>query len=671
MLIRSTPKRVPLLAWLWVALVSLALAACGGGGGGNSTTSGGGGGGGGGSSGSSISVAMAGVAAYGAPLVGATIRVMDATGTVLGSSATNITSGQYSLSVTANTSRFPLLVQAAGVDMQGTPVVLHTVIPSTSALTNGQATVHITPLTNAVVAMLMGGDPRTRFATPASIDGATWSLLGNRSAMSAASTFLLTAINANLNAAKPTALNKATLDIFSDTNFRADKTGQDAVLDGVRVQFATDAYGNELLRLSNRLILTGNVEVTINLSTAKSGLSASTPAVANTAIDSVNKTTKILGLTATTTATAITRVADLSTLLSTINTTLVIPGVSAASFNPDGLVRPPIISASFTTHNGMNSDSLISELVAYGNAGYQLSPFQIVGCLEDPVPTSGCTKVKVAALLRMNSTGQIMGSFEQAVIWASNIGWTFVGNDKPVRMSVYPATWQAWTSTGTVSGSAGYGVQADLYTGYTQFVGSVRLGLPTPGSTARALYVASNTGLGALLFSPTETGDLIADETLAVTQTGPLSDSDVAAGAPYSLAVQYGVLQSGTIVSNQSYATRLTAGLTSDRSAARYPVPNNLSGVPLTVARFTGGFGLDWSTWAAANPNMRVLEVRAVITCTTTAPVKQVFSVAPLNGTALNVPAFSSVPGDAVQYTLWLIAADEQGRRYISKIIAS
>lgn len=611
---------------------------------------------------------MDGQAAYGTPLVGATISAIDANGAAVGSTLAHLVKGDYHLQLSSSSVKFPLLVQAAGVDMRGNPVVLHTVVTSAPA---GQTTiVNITPLTNAVVAMLLGGDPRPRFSTPSSIDAATWTRLGNSAAISAANNFLLTAISPSLAVAKPTALSKTTLNIFSDPNFHADKTGMDWLLDAVQIKLTKDNSNNEFLKLSNRLILAGSSEVTINLTTAKAGLSAATPAVASTAITSSRITT--------TTTTVAAHLADLLTLQSTINDLLATQGVTPSNFNPNGLSRPPIVSASYNYYNGLDWGGLIDQLVAYGTAGYQLDAFQVLGCLDDPLPNGGCARVKVAALLRSAVTGQIMQMFENVVSWTSTAGWTFVGNDFANSINLYPVVWQQWTSAGVASGGAGQGLQADMFTTSSLLTTyPPRLGLPNPNSSARAVYIPAS-GSGALLFSASETGDLVTDQVLAASQSGPLAVSDVVSGAQFKFTSTAFIPFPndpvlGQTVTNKVDTVRLTADLpnTNNVAASAYPMMDNLGTTPLSSIAMTNGLSFSWNTWAAANPHMRMVEVRAVITSTASAPVKQVVTLIPMSATQLTLSSFAGlVPADAIQFTLWLIAQDDQGRRYISKIVA-
>lgn len=648
-----TRKRLPLMAWLGVTILALLLAGCGGGGGGKSSSS---------SSSTSnsgtVSATLSGVAANGAPLIGARVSAIDATGTSMGSTLASVVNGEYQLSVTS--AKFPLLVQASGVDMYGNPVVLHTVVLSAATGTNARTVAHVSPLTNAVVAMLMGGDPRTRFQTPSSITSAMWTTLGNSTAVTSAAAYLLTVITPNLTAAKPTALNKATLNIFSDANFQADKTALDAVLEALRLQFGKDVNGNELLKLSNSLILAGSSEVTINLTTTKAGLSATIPAIASGAITSTRTTT--------TTASAITHVADLATLQSTINNAL-----AAGTLASTGGSLPSFISSTYNYFSGLDAAGLLLQFVGYGTAGYQLSPFQVVGCLDDPVPSSGCAKVRVASLVRSLSTGQVVQTFENIVSWTSGSGWTFVGNNAANMLRLYPVAWKTWTASGVANGNAGRGLQVN-FSANPQFPILTQAPTPAPRLTSPngsvSTFYAASVDPTKMLVSSTETGDLLSDEVLAVTQSGPLSEADVAPGAQYKLNSTTFAFTGGVSPTvDKEDTTRLTADLPSNVADSAYPLPDGLSTLALSITDFTSGLSINWSTWAAANPQMRMVEIRAVITSTTSAPVYQVVQIPPMAATNTTLSSMTA-PGDAIQYTLWMIARDDKGRRYISKIIA-
>ncbi|MBW8893127.1 MAG: hypothetical protein JF617_13700, partial [Burkholderiales bacterium] len=120
--------------------LTLLLTACGGGGGG----------------GSSPPVldtppTLRGIAATGAPLVNAQVSVVDGQGKAVGTATTHAADGSYSLTLSVNNPAAPLFIQARGMDASGSMQVLHSTVPAISAAMVG----HVTPLTNAVVALAL------------------------------------------------------------------------------------------------------------------------------------------------------------------------------------------------------------------------------------------------------------------------------------------------------------------------------------------------------------------------------------------------------------------------------------------------------------------------------------------------------------------------------------
>jgi hypothetical protein len=113
------------------------LAACGGGGGGGDT--------GGGST--STTSSLSGVAAYGAPLSGATITIIDSTGKSV--TATAGADGSYTANVTGFTA--PLLVTATGAS--GDSVRKYIALVDTAPAAGTSAIANVTPLTNALAAL--------------------------------------------------------------------------------------------------------------------------------------------------------------------------------------------------------------------------------------------------------------------------------------------------------------------------------------------------------------------------------------------------------------------------------------------------------------------------------------------------------------------------------------
>lgn len=639
------------LIWAMLCVGGLTLPGCGGGGGG----------GGGGSSGStttSVPATIIGVVAVGAPLIGASLTVLDAAGVAQGSAITSLADGSYQLTLNSASPTLPLFIEATGTDMFGTPVVLHTVVQTLTSGANAKTVAHVTPLTNAVVALLLGGEPRAHFLNALSSNAVTkaaelrtWSLLGNAGALSAAATFVKTTIKANLTDAKLTDLTK--VDLFKDVNFTANKTGVDGAIEGVRVQFGLDVDGNELLMLSNKLVLAGTTEVSVKLPLAQTNLSNSTPTISAAAVVSTLKAT-------TGSSSMMPYVAGLNTLAASINLGLA-QHISNLEFGALGVFYT---TTNFTWYfDGFNALAMASKLAGYGSSNYQLSNWQILGCLDYPVATRGCAKVHVAALVR-NASGAVVDIFDNAVTYSSSTGWTLRGNDKQTPWYTYPITWAVWDATGaldaTVSPNPGLGLQVTI-----KALDFMLAWLSVPnGSTVTFNYCRTipNT---PMCVGATETGDLIDDEVLRASVYGWIGTSDTKPGARYQ--IDTATLSSGS----ESNSALFTADMPKTTSLSVYPLPDNLSAsAPLSATNFINGLTIDWANWAAANPNMRVIEVRGVITSTATAPVTQSVTVLPLGPTRATLPVFSTVPSDAIAYNLWLIAQDDQGRRYVSKITA-
>ena len=114
-------------------------------------------------------VVVTGVAAIGAPLGNATVRVvdgngaavtlLDASGKTISTATTNVADGSYKLTLNSTSRKMPLFIEAVGSDATGLPVVLHSVVQANTA----PLVANITPLTNAVVAEILGVEPQGIF----------------------------------------------------------------------------------------------------------------------------------------------------------------------------------------------------------------------------------------------------------------------------------------------------------------------------------------------------------------------------------------------------------------------------------------------------------------------------------------------------------------------------
>src|SRR5205085_650453 len=100
------------------------------------------------------------------------------------------------------------------MDAAGTMQVLHSTVPAISAAMVG----HVTPLTNAVVALSLGTEPAPVFAA-ASTSASQLSQMGNAAA--AAGTFLKTLVKTQVSDLKIT--DATALDLLADATFAANK----------------------------------------------------------------------------------------------------------------------------------------------------------------------------------------------------------------------------------------------------------------------------------------------------------------------------------------------------------------------------------------------------------------------------------------------------------------
>ncbi|WP_199153589.1 carboxypeptidase-like regulatory domain-containing protein [Chromobacterium sp. ASV23] len=187
---------------------ALLLAACGGGGGSDSNTS---------NNGGAAPVAqgvgpVSGTVATGAPLEDAQLTFKDVNGKTLTASTGD--DGSYKADLSSL--KAPVLIEASGT-AGGQNLILHSVVTQAG-------TTNVTPLTDAIVAMSIDGDASACFA--------------DNSCAAKLSSDKLSASSANLQAALAPMLSAHGLDSKLDmlhSAFKADKTGQDKLLETVKV----------------------------------------------------------------------------------------------------------------------------------------------------------------------------------------------------------------------------------------------------------------------------------------------------------------------------------------------------------------------------------------------------------------------------------------------------
>lgn len=637
---RSVPASLSSLSGL--ALL-LALAACGGGGGGSDSASTDGG------SSTVTEATLSGVAAVGAPLGGAQISVIDAKGQSLGQATAHPVEGSYSLKISGSFTA-PLMVQARGVDAAGQPQLLHSSVLSAAAA----MTAHITPLTQAAVALALGTDPAPVFAKGSE----SASTLASLAQSTAAADFLKTLVKSQLTDLKIT--DPTTLNLFADSGFAANKGAHDLLLESLRVNLAKSAAGVEQLQLANKLLAGQAQELLIELPTAKTELAKTTGAAPATAITSTLKTT--------TSATGVLpNLGSLDELGAALNK-LIAQGASAATLTASaGLVG-------YDKHNGRSAADLGSLLAGYAGKNWQLGRFWITGCADDTVSNGNCSRVLVAAPVS-DSSGTVVDLFADAVTFnkttttAGALKWTLAGNGKRAEFQAHPLAWLALDATGTAvtglsAGNPSQGVQL-LVQGQTAAGAPLldKATVQTPGGFSIPLAYCQQRWLclsSAGATSTASTGPL-ADTLLQPASVGWLGGADTLRNAKFQASYAVGS-------SSELRLGWLRAALaTSTPAQARFPVLDGVSSsAPLSLSSLNAGATLSWASWAKANPDLRLSLVRAVALGSGSSQVQDRSPALAVSTSSLALPAglFSASGFSPSGYELWLRAVDGSGRIY-------
>ena len=122
---------------------------------------------------------------------------------------------------------------------------------------------------------------------------------------------------------------------------------------------------------------------------------------------------------------------------------------------------------------------------------------------------------------------------------------------------------------------------------------------------------------------------------------------------------------------NETRSVYLRADVLGEPAAARFPALDGLTSnlvlraVDLQAGTLQGGaMGFSWSTWSAANPDLRLIEIKRVFTPTAGGAPTVLETVAPLPPrTSLTSLGAAYAPPVAGKAELWLQAMDTQGRR--------
>lgn len=629
------------------ALLTLLLAACGGGG--SSGSSGGGG---------STAAALSGVAATGAPLVNAQVSVVDGQGRAVGTATTHAADGSYSLTLTVSNPSAPLFVQVRGLDAGGSLRVLHSAVPTLGAA----MVAHVTPLTDAVVALALGTEPAPVFAAAAS-KGSLLSQMAT--AAPAAADFLKTLVKTQISDLKITS---TAFDPLADATFAANKGPHDLLIESVRVDLSRSSRNVAQLLIGNKFLASPAAEVVVELPTAQTELLKTGGTPAN-AITSTLKAT-------TSPTTLLTTLAGLDDLGAALNK-LIVQGLDVSTLLSSAWVT------GYDKHNGSEKLDLAGRLYGYTTGNRQFGRFQTLGCADDAPAAGNCTRVLVGALIS-DSSGAVVDVFSDAVSYnkaaATANKWNLIGNGRKLLAQVHPLAFTALGAGGELSAALspnpGIGLQVEVQAQVpglvatdppVQLLNKATLQMPGGFSIPFAycsrplLCVSSTTGATSLV--PTGGVGDIAIQRAAV---GWVGTADSLRGAKHLITY---VLSGAT----ETRAAYLRAEVLADPGAGRFPVADGITSTqPLTAAALgSGSLVVSYATWAAANPDLRLIEVKRVFRPVAGGSPTVLDTAVPLPPKTSVTLTGSFTPTVAVVSELWLQSVDSSGRRYHTRYTAN
>lgn len=597
---------------------------------------------------------LSGVAAHGVPLTRARVRVLDANGRLVGSTTTHPSDGSYALTLVADAA--PLIVQVAGTDTRGQPVVLHSAVPTLA----GVVVAHATPLSDASIALAIGADPQEVFAAAPTVPA----VLAPLASPTAAADFLKTLVKANLSDTKT--LDPKKLDLFGDEGFAADKTGLDLALESLVVGYGLAANGRPQLQLANKLASTV-VEVAVDLATAATELAKGSSGKPANAITSTLKATTSPG-------SALVTLGLLDELPAALNKLLAEnagrePAAVTTALASSGLL------ARYTRHDGRTVSELATRLGELAGQQMQIGRLQVLGCLDEAISYTSCTKLVVAARVT-DSAGRLAGQWTDVVSYLTSptARWLPVGNGQPAAVALRSAAWLDLQANGLPAtdmvANPRLGVQllvgdgvpsATLQTpgGYTlplarceppllcTVTATTRLRTPQDGDDPATAAVVLRSGH-------------LWDNTVFADHNAWLGRADLARGARYRANL---VEATGNTTSRY---VRLRGVFDQAPAAARFPVLDFVGVTrPLPDRAPPGKVRVSWKAWAAANVDLRLLGLRAVFTNGDGTAVVADWPVddSGIPEMEIDVPALPEGSIDGGLW-LWLTAQDTQGRAY-------
>ncbi|MDM4767344.1 hypothetical protein [Pelomonas sp. SE-A7] len=629
-----------------ISALLLALSACGGGGGGGGDSSSGGGSSGGGTT----TVTLSGIAAAGAPLGNAKVTVLDASGTSLGTTTSHPSEGSYSLTL-SKTPTAPLLIQVSGMDAAGNPQLLHSIVSSAAS----SMVAHVTPLSDAIVALSLGSEPRTVFAAPST------AALAPLSSAAAAQTFLKTLIKSQLTDLKVS--DPTTLNLLTDASFAANKGTHDLLIESLRVGYVRTSKGVDQLLLANKLQPNNPAEVLVDLAVAKTELAKSSGATPATAVVSTLKAT-------TSAATTLGNLGSMDELGAALNK-LISQGPGSTAVLAD-----PLLSL-YTTHDSRSANDLALLLAGYAVTNRQLGRFTVTGCADDQLASGDCKKVLVAAPVS-DSTGKVVELFFDTLSYKATPAtgmtkWSLVGNGRKRELAANPLHWIAFEPDGSVSSTVmpnpAAGVQVlvqalDYATPPNLLQSSATVQTPggysIPLAYCGRLYLCVSNVPGST--SATASGG-IADTALLQSSLGWIGNMDALRSAKYQFSMTVGTTP-------ETKAVYLRAEVPAETPASsRFPkLSVASSSSPFLASTALAGFTADWSSWSKANPDLRLVGLRAVFSDSNGNQRIADYPL-PLPPTTELVLGKPPLAFNATKLEYWLTAQDSQGRRLFSRYL--
>lgn len=629
-------------------VLTLLLTACGGGGGGGGDTSP-----------LATPPTLRGVAATGAPLVNAQISVVDGQGKAVGTATTHAADGSYSITLNTTSPAAPLFIQARGLDAAGTLQVLHSTVPTISAAMVG----HVTPLTNAIVALSLGTEPAPVFSAAAT---SASQLTQMANATPAAATFLKTLVKTQISDLKIT--DATAFDPLADASFAANKGTHDLLIESVRIDLARSRLNVPVLQIGNKFLAAPTAEVVVELPTAQTELlkASGTPANAITStLKAATSATTLLGT-----------LSGLDDLGAALNQ-LIAQGRDVST-----ILTHPLV-AGYDKHNGRSKVDLAGILSTYTTANRQFGRFQLLGCADDAPASGNCAKVMVGAVIS-DSSGTVVDLFSDAVSYnkaaTTTNKWNLIGNGKKLAVGVLPLGFLALNADGTpnsaVSPNPGIGLQVEIQAQApdplptnppVQLLASATVQMPggfsIPFGYCNRPMLCVSTTPGATNLIPTGgVGDL-AIQRAAV---GWIGTVDSVRAAKYIVSYSSG----GVAETRNAW---LRADLLGDPAASRFPALDGVSAAsPVFAATLqSGALAINWSAWAAANPDLRLVEIKRVFTRTAGGAPTVIDTPPPLPPkTAATLATPFAPPASGVASELWLQAMDAQGRRLHTRYTA-